>query len=287
MARFSEDFKRGGSEALYSCCAGIETFYNTIETNQLSLREANLPDFSFPTDTANHPYEVLGDFFKFIHVSYVEKFRELVGGFISSVNNRQYLVAALCGRSIIESTATLRFYNNAVMKKARLSSESDIGNLDDTFFRETFALAVQHMKGSRINWAGFFTSDKKTFIYDLVEREKRRLAKEKPKKEEYLTSLPVGKFLDSWFDDDPELVALAYNFFSELVHPNLGSNLLLIGVSEGRVQVGRNSNRAAGKTICREAVTFIAPCLRESTLQLGQSVMISALGDAISHTPPK
>ena len=284
MESFSEDFKRGGSEILHTCCAGIEAFHKGMEETQMSLAEISLPDFDFPPDTERHPYEILGDFYKFIYVSYVEKFRELVGGFISSLNNRQYLLTALCGRSIIESTATLRYYNTAVMKKAKLSAKKEIFGLDVEFLEDAFRLAEQHMKGSRLNWVDFFTSDKKNFIHDLVEKEKRRLSKEKPKKEDYLTSLPIGKFLDSWFDDDPELVAFSYNFFSELVHPNLGSNLLLTGVNEGRVQVGRNSNRAAGKAICREAVLVIAPCLKESSWQLGQSVLISSLGNTL---PPK
>lgn len=286
MERFSEDFKRGGSEILLSCCAGIEAFHKGMEDTPMNLAEISLPDFDLPPDAGKHPYEILGDFFKFIHVSYVEKFRELVGGFISSVNNRQYLLTALCGRSIIESTATLRYYNAAVMQKAKLSAKKEITGLDVDFLQDAFKLAEQHMKGSRLNWVDFFTSEKKSFIHDLVEKEKRRISREKPKKEEYLTSPPIGKFLDSWFDEDPELVALSYNFFSELVHPNLGSNLLLTGVSEGRVQVGRNSNRAAGKAICREAVSFIAPCLKESAWQLGQSVLISSLGDKLPPKPP-
>lgn len=287
LERFSEDFKRGGSEILQTCCAGIEAFHRGMEDNQISFAEISLPDFDFSPRAEKHPYEILGQFFKFIHVSYVEKFRDLVGGFICSINDRQYLLAALCGRSLIESTATLRYYNAAVMKKARVSAEREISGLDIDFLQDAFRLAEQHMKGSRLNWVDFFTSDKRNFIHDLVEREKRRLAKEKPRKEEYLTSPPIGKFMDSWFDDEPELVALSYNFFSELVHPNLGSNLLLTGVSEGKVQVGRNSNRAAGKAICREAVLFIAPCLKESARQLGQSVLISSLGDKVIPKPPR
>lgn len=34
-----------------------------------------------------------------------------------------------------------------------------------------------------------------------------------------------------------ELIAMAYNFYSELVHPNLGSNPLLIGILNDKVQV--------------------------------------------------
>ena len=286
--RFSEEFRRGGSEILIKCCDGIESFCHGIEETNINSAEIVIDSLYRPdlVEFADkHPYQVLGNFFKFIHVTYVEKYRDLIGDFIDASNSKRYLTVALCGRSLIEATASLRFYNNAVMKKVRISTKKDLDGIDFEFLRDALDLATKHMHGSKLNWGDFFTSDKKTFVAKLVEKEKIRLRKEPPKKEDYVQSLPVAKFLDSWFDEDPELVALAYNFYSELVHPNLGSNLLLTGVAEGRVQVGRESNRSVGKTICREAVTFLAPILKEASRQLAQSIMLSSLGNRID--PPE
>lgn len=286
--RFSEDFRRGGSDIFIKCCDGIEIFCQGMEQSSInsaeieieSLYRADLEEFA-----EKHPYQVLGNFFKFIHVTYLEKYRDLVSDFIDASNSKRYLTVALCGRSLIEATASLRFYNNAVMRKVRVSSKKDLDGIDLEFLRDALDLATKHMHGSKMNWGEFFTSDKRTFVATLVEKEKKRLRKETPKKEDYIQSLPVSKFLDSWFDDDPELVALAYNFYSELVHPNLGSNLLLTGVAEGKVQVGRESNRSIGKTICREAVTFLAPILKEASRQLAESIILSSLGNRIE--PPE
>lgn len=282
--KFSTDFKAGGKDLLIRCCDGIEGFYKYLDVTKFDTAELSIEAIYDVNQSKEHPYQYVGNFFKFIHASYIEKYRELIGDFISSINSKHYLTAALCGRSLIESTATLRYYNNAVMKKVRISSKKEIEGIDIEFLHDVLSLASKHMHGSNMNWADFFTTDKKTFIRELVDKEKRRLKKEPPKKEDFIKSYPIGKFLDSWFDDDPELVALAYNFYSEIVHPNLGSNLLLIGILNGKVQVGRDSNRAAGKSICKEAVTFLAPCLKEAANQLAQSTLISSLGNQVD--PP-
>jgi hypothetical protein len=288
--RFSDDFRRGGTDILIQCCDGIEIFFQGMEDTKINSAEIlveSLYRLNSVDSTQNNPYQVLGNFFKFIHVTYIEKYRDLLGDFIDATNSKRYLSVALCGRSIIEATASLRFYNNAVMKKVRISSKKDLEGIDPQFLRDALNLATTHMHGSKMNWGEFFTSDKKTFVESLVEKEKMRLRKDPPKREDYIQSLPVYKFLDSWFDEDPELIALAYNFYSELVHPNLGSNLLLTGVAQGKVQVGRESNRSIGKTICREAVTFIAPILKEASRQLVESLILSSLGNPIQSPAVK
>ena len=42
--------------------------------------------------------------------SYVSRFSELSNGVLIGLDNRDYLIYALCGRSLIETTATLRYY---------------------------------------------------------------------------------------------------------------------------------------------------------------------------------
>jgi len=279
--KFSEDFIRGGGDLLANCCQGIENVHRALRETQTSISDIEI-ELLYNGDFAKlHPYKYLGIFFSFIHNSYVEKFGDLVGEVISSVNSKQYLVTALCGRSIVESTATLRYYNNAVFKKVNISNTRDLEGIDVKFFSDALELATKHMHGSSMNWGQFFTSDTKTFVKDLVEKEKARLKKEKPKGVDYVQSISIARALDSWFDEEPELVALAYNFFSELVHPNLGSNLLLLGVSDGKVQSGKASNRALGKTICREAVKYLAPCLKEAMKQFANSIILSSLGNEL------
>ena len=66
---------------------------------------------------SDNPYKEVGKFFKFLYCQYVEKYRELLKIFIISINEKNYLVTGLCGRSIVENTATLRYYNINVWEK--------------------------------------------------------------------------------------------------------------------------------------------------------------------------
>jgi hypothetical protein len=285
--KFSEEFLRGGDDVLRDCCNGLENCHRELRDTQTTISQAEIDSIFSGDLEGQHPYKYLGNFFNLIHSTYNEKFRDLIGGVIESVNTKQYLITALCGRSIIECTALLRYYNDAVFEKVSIAGRRDLEGIDKDFLTEAFELASKHMHGSTMNWSAFFTSDIKTFVKDLVDKEKARMKREKPKGVDYIQSIHITKALDSWFDDQPELVALAYNFFSELVHPNLGSNLLLLGITDGKIQIGKTSNRAIGKTICREAIKYLAPCMKEGLKQLSLSIILSSLGSKLETQDSK
>ena len=141
------------------------------------------------------------------------------------------------------------------------------------------------MKGSRFDWSNFFISDKKTFIRNLVKEQRDQKGGSKRKLEH--EAIPISRCLDSWFEEEPELISFAYNFFSDFVHPNLGSNLLLMGVSNDSLETGENSNKAIGKSICKEAIEILTPCLRTTFEQLANSVLLATLGDTIEKEATK
>ena len=282
--KFNREFMDNNDPLLIECCKGIENFYEGLNNQRIDSAEMSSSMLVPPILEGEHPYRVLGNLHNFVHSTYIEKFYELLGSFIASINSASYVTSALCGRSIIESVSTLRYYNKIIFKKGRNESPDKFTGIDLKYMKETWDISIQHIKGSNFDWQEFYSSDRKKFIENLVEKEKRRLRKEPPKKENYIKSLNIGKFLDSWFDDDPELVSLAYNFFSELVHPNMGSNLLLNGISGEKIIVGSKSNRAAGKSISREAVKFLSPCLRECSIQLAHSYMLSCLGQKLKDS---
>jgi len=274
MIKFSQEFKLGGSDIFLNCCTGIEDFYSLLS----GIHTSKVVNYPMLVTMTENPYQVLGDFFKFIHAQYVGKFQELTKGYIESINQKNYLVAALCGRSIIESTATLRYYNKECKRKIRFSAENhrpDNDEFDLKMINSVLQILEQHMRGSRFDWSKFFTSDKKTFVHELVEK-----AKSQNKSQEFPESLPIIRLLESWSKDAPEL-RLFYDFFSDLVHPNFGSNLLLMGVSENTTQIGGDTNKSIGKKICAESVMLLTPCIKEASLQLGESVLLSCLGDPL------
>ena len=283
MIKFNSNFRNSGGDSVSKCCTWIEDFSFTLSETVISDAEISVSEMYLFNTQDKNPHKLLGQFFKFIHVTYKQKFAELTDEFIDSINNKHFLTSALVGRSIIEATATLRFYNQKLIKKihTRANKPNESWEAEVDLINESLELAMQHMKGTNFDWEQFFTSDKKTFVDSLVEKEKARLRKEKPVKPNYIKSQPVGKYLDNWFDDEPELVSFAYNFFSELVHPNLGSNLLLTGVSKDKLQIGINSNRAVGKTISHHAVLTLVPVIKEASKQLADSIFIAGAFDPI------
>ncbi len=275
MIKFTQDFKSGGSDIFLKCCSGIEDFYAHL----LGVHTTKVANYPKLVTMRENPYQILGEFFKFIHAQYVGKFQELTGGYIESINQKNYLVAALCGRSIIESTATLRYYNKECNKKIKASvsnQKSEKEEIDLKMINEMLNILEQHMRGSRFDWSKFFTSDKKTFVHELVEK-----AKAQDKNQEFPQSLPIARLLDSWAKDAPEL-HLFYDYFSDLVHPNFGSNLLVMGVNGDVPQIGGNTNKSVGKRILVESVMLLTPCIREASQQLAESVLLSCLGDPIN-----
>lgn len=269
--KFNNSFKLGGTDIFLRCCSGIEDFAELVHQTHFSKTVIH-PNIN---ELEANPYIVVGHFFKFIHSQYIAKYQELVKGYIDSINNKNYLITALCGRAVIESTATLRYYNKECNKKIKNLSSTDSDKFDPKVMADLFMILNQHMRGSRFHWEKFFTSDKKTFVQDLIEK-----AKAKDKNTEFTEALPMPRILDSWASDMPEL-RLFYDFFCDLVHPNVGSNLLLMGVENGQIEIGGDSNKAVGKKICAESVMLLTPCVKEASLQLAESVLLSSLGDHI------
>jgi hypothetical protein len=284
MSSFKQDFKRGGESQFLECCKHIEDFHSYIMSVEYSKNA------KWPTGEED-PISFVGLFYKFIYAQYVVKYEELTANFIHAINEKNYLVMALCGRALIEVTATLRYYNisshDAVARALKKKGAAGDEPINLELMKKLYSLSDQHMKGSSIDWSEFFVSDRKTFIKGLVEKERTRLRREKPKKNTFPKPLPIGRALDSWFDKDPEYVAFIYNLLSDLVHPNLGSNLLMMGVDKQQLDIGPSSNKSVGKKLSQECVLYITPCLKEASKQLANAILFASLGDPINEPKTK
>lgn len=273
MKKFNENFKFGGSDDFLKYCKGIEDFQKTLNDIHISQTVAYPIDFS----KYGNPQLLIGDFFKFIKAQYVAKLEELISSYIDSINSQQYLITGLVGRAIIETIGTLKYYNDRadeiILKLAEV--ERVEGNpLDPKLMEELFDLIEGHMKGSTIDWSSFFKSDIKTFIENIVSE-----IKSKNKNPDLIKPLRINNtILRDWSNKVPQVHAF-YAFFCDLVHPNLGSNLLLMGTSKDVLQIGGDSNKSLGKKICQESLIFIAFCLNEGALQMMNAVRLSTLGD--------
>ena len=272
--KFNKKIKNG-SETLINCCEGIEEFLEMLRCTEFE-KNVYFPSLDHKYD---NPFSLMGHFFKFTHAQYISKYIELLTGFIESANNRNYLLSSMCGRGIIECTATWRYFNNKSLNINRKYVEKHENReedfLDKDNFIEIMDLINSHMRGSRFDWGKFFTSSKKDFINNMLNDIKNGVENKDIKK-----SASITKYLKSWDEDFPELRVI-YDFFSDLIHPNFGSNLLLTGIDGNKIQVGEKSNKAVGKNITKESIMLLTPCIREASIQVTSSILLASLGDKI------
>jgi hypothetical protein len=84
----------------------------------------------------------------------------------------------------------------------------------------------------------------------------------------------VQTAVNRWAKTEPWIV-LCYDFFCELVHPNLGSTFLVIGAGDGGLQVGGNTAKSVGQSLCVEGIKLLAPVLRQAAFELARLIALA------------
>ncbi len=202
----------------------------------LSLEEhakfvAARPLTSFPVESFN-------GYIDFALAIYYSKLLQLFKSIAKSIEDEDYLIYAQTGRAILENTATIRYYTRhedfAVASKAWKDS-----TMTDPILRKANETLDRFIRGNRFSWEAFMEGR----LTDLS----------KIPHQDHLAQINSNTCLQKWFKEKANLESL-YDLFCDLVHPNFGSNLLVLGTSDkGLVAGGNESN-----TIC---IFIIAPTL--------------------------
>ncbi len=106
------------------------------------------------------------------------------------------------------------------------------------------AVAILGPLNLMIHGGGF---DWKTFFLQGVESIKKKDPKSYTKEEKRAfasRSIDIGLCIKGWAEED-EMVRVLYDFLSQVVHPNKGSNLLLIDANERGLHFGGRATRLA------------------------------------------
>ncbi len=205
------------------------------------------------------PVEYMAQVLWLIFGIYTAKYRELTSSVIQATNDKTFLVFALCGRAIIETTATLRYYNNKFLGQIRTAKDPDAFDADE--IKSIIELLDTHSRGGRFNWAMFLTSPRSDMVKHLVDAGKNKIKGSQTNPEQINVKTTISK----WAKDQPE-VLLAYDFFCELVHPNLGSNFMMMGYKDTSVEVCGTTEKALARSIAIEGIQFLAPVIKEAQL---------------------
>jgi hypothetical protein len=261
MSRFPEKIRAQASGILLQCIEGLESFCSLIDDvydrNHFALDPVSLQN--------THRFEYVGTVLWLLYGIYAAKYRELLRNVISSTANEEFLVFAHCGRGLIETTATLRYYNKKTL--AVVMAAKDPEKFSSEEITKIIDLLDKHSRGGRFNWESFWMSNRKDMAERLVAT---RVATLKKKKSQIPSDTPnpsqvsAQTAIDTWMSEEPGIV-LVYDFFCELVHPNLGSNFLVMGARDGSLHVAGPTVKSLGRSLAIEGIKFLGPIIKEAS----------------------
>lgn len=188
-------------------------------------------------DLSGQGVQLLNEYITFAIAVYMAKFLQLYETLCESLESDKILIYAQVGRSIIENAASLRYYSRLpeieylrTINKNQLTKD----NYDNAL------LAIDKMvRGSRFTWQAFLEGRFDELGKNLEYEE--------------LNQVNIKTCLNHWYKQSPNLESL-YDLFCDVVHPNLGSNMTVIKIWEGKLS-------ACGELGENNMAFFIAPSL--------------------------
>jgi hypothetical protein len=82
--------------------------------------------------------------------------------------------------------------------------------------------------------------------------------------------------IDAWASDEPG-IALIYDFFCEIVHPNIGSNFLVMGADDEILYAAGSREKTIGRSLAAEGIQLLAPVVREAAACMAQLLLWKAM----------
>ena len=207
-----------------------------LESVIKQLRTLNSDPAPFPA--TQNPVEFFNSAIDFGISVYAAKLLQLFESIEHSIENETYLIYAQSGRAILENVATLRYYSKHV-DIVTASEAWKNKSLTDLLLRKANDTIDRFVRGNRFAWDAFIEGR-----FDELT---------KTPHQDHLAQVNSTTCLQKWFKESPKVEPL-YDLFCDLVHPNLGSNLLTMGV--------RDNNLVAGAVGAQSTSMFIiAPTL--------------------------
>ena len=192
-----------------------------------------------------------------LYAIYLTKYSRLLTSLIEAVNRGDYITYGLVGRSIIEHTATLRYYWDKRLTPI-IHAASKRGHLT----HDEVALLVdsldKHLRGSRFDWVAFELRE-----YEALQRKSR--FHRKHNRNTTPDQISVVTTIDHWAKDQGS-ARIAHDLFCDLVHPNVGSSFLVMSRSNDAIAVNANVPSEVGFSIFRKSFPLLVSlAIREAS----------------------
>lgn len=245
----------------------LENLSQVIET----LSKYSEPSFAFK----QYPDQIkfYNSYIDFALSVYVDKFKQLYDSLAQSLLSEYYIIYAQSGRSIIENAATLRYYSRQQAFVDLSSSQSSTG-YETKLLDNAITLLDRLARGSRFSWDAF------------IEGRFKDLSKNP--EQEHLSQTNIKTCLTHWQKDSPNLESL-YDLLCDLVHPNLGSNFLVLKSLKGElVAGGRDGENVSMFIVCPTLAGILGAykTIQESLLKL-EGYKLTEIPTGPPSQPPK
>lgn len=216
--------------------------------------------------------------------AYAAKFSQLSRAVVAAVRSEQYLVFALAGRALIETTATLRYYVEKEYKTLM-----DLDHLGAKEMSALIALDDKHLRGGRFDWPSFLAGRYEDMAAEAVRELETKKQKNVPK---YVPPNLVAEqrnvytCIEHWAREQPR-VLVVYNLFCELVHPNVGSNFLIAFEHGGEVRFGGHLGVSIGARVMQQSLPLLgASVIKPFGLAMEKIIATIWADDELPPTSP-
>jgi hypothetical protein len=178
-------------------------------------------DTKDPSEFPNtkEPIAFYNAYIDFAIAIYAAKFWQFYEAVATSLEDERYLIYAAAGRAILENTAMLRHYSRHADLRA-LREAWGTRLMNDAVLRTATKTLDRLVRGNRFSWDAFIEGR----FADLGG---------KPN-DELLSQVSVAKCLEELYKEKPNTRSL-YALFCDLVHPNLGSNFMVLRNTPGKL----------------------------------------------------
>lgn len=178
---------------------------------------------------------------------------------IQGVNSANLLAASQSLRAYTEMVAALRYTMKQVLPIVKRSAASGTITAED--LRAVQGLLDTILHGGRFNWQLYFEEG----VPAVMDRKKLKRSKEERQRFE-TGSLRIGTCIHDWGKDEPA-AEFIYDYLCELVHPNKGSNLLmLVTTADDRTAFDADGNHQLGRDIFQRIFPFaVSMCMEGMT----------------------
>lgn len=167
---------------------------------------------------------------------------------VACLRDGNYFVYGMLGRSLLEHAAILRYYAHEKILPI-IDQAGAAADLSDDQIAEIGDLLDRYLRGQRFDW--------RDFAGQL--RAQGLAVPPQPQ----VSQINVLTCFERWARREPAVERL-YALFCDLVHPNLGSNLLVLGVRDGNLVAGSDDAEPLGDYIVAStlpALTAVAAAM--------------------------